>query len=188
MKRIRHSITTKEYNQLMTYARSDPTLKEHKRLKLLRIFTLMYYTGIRINEISLLTIGKLHELIEELSGVIDTPKKEKERMLHLSEDAAKRLKQLIKDEDPHTLFVHTWNRSTTAMHKISLISMVNGYLQQVLGAGFTSHSFRQGIITDMLAANINTKIVQEFIGHADAKTTLGYGKPTKAQVRRALIR
>jgi len=188
MKRIRRSVTDKEYQKLITHTKSDPGIKEHKRLKLLRIFTLLYYTGMRINEISLIKVEKINELIDESKGIITTPKKENERELHFSADAAKQMKQLTKDAEPHENLIYSWDKKTTPMHKISLISMVNTYMKQVLGSGYTSHSFRQGIITDMFAAGLSTPIVQKFIGHADPKTTLHYAAPTSAQVHSALIR
>ena len=188
MKRIRRSVTDQEYQKLITHTKSDPGIKEHKRLKLLRIFTLLYYTGMRINEVSLIKIEKIHELIDQSKGIIDTPKKENERELHFSPAACKSIKLLIKDAAPEENFIYAWEKKTTPMHKISLIAMVNTYMKQVLGQGYTSHSFRQGIITDMFAAGLSTPMVQKFIGHSDPKTTLHYAAPTSAQVHNALIR
>ena len=188
MKRVRKSISEGEYTKLITHTLSDPTLKDHSRVKLLRVFHVLYFTGIRVNEISHITIGKLKEIIKAGEGIIYTSKKDKERVIYLSEQGAKKLSQLTKDEEDHNYLVCSWNKATTPMHPISLIKLVNDYMKKVLGAGYTSHSFRQGIVTDMFSSGAATKVVQMFIGHADAATTLRYDTPTPARIKSALVR
>ncbi|MGE4396079.1 MAG: tyrosine-type recombinase/integrase [Sulfurimonas sp.] len=189
MRRVRHSVSSAEYQKLITYTMSDITLMEHNRTKLLRIFGVLYYTGIRLNEISYITIGMLKQIITEQGGVIYTSKTDKERKLYLSENACKKLKQLIKDEtNPDAHLAPSWNKATTPMHPIALITLVNDYMKKVLGNGYTSHSFRQGIITEMLSSGVATKVAQEFIGHSSPTTTLRYDKPTEARIRNSLVR
>lgn len=55
---------------------------------------------------------------------------------------------------------------------------VNSYLKYVLGDGYTSHSFRQGLLSDLGARGINIKIMSKFIGHSDVKTTMRYVQPS----------
>lgn len=189
MKRIRHSISGDEYEKLITHVMSNVNIQEHNRTKLLRIFGVLYYTGIRLNEITHITIGKLRELVADQGGVIYTSKTDKERKLYLSETACKKLQRLIKNEtNDNAHIAASWNKVTTPMHSIALISLVNGYIKEVLGNGYTSHSFRQGIITDMLASGVATKVAQEFIGHASAATTLRYDRPTPERIRNSLVR
>lgn len=189
MKRIRNSIGEPEFKRLITHVMSDTSLKDHSRIKLLRVFNVLYYTGMRINEVNLFTVAKLRELIKTGEGVIYTPKKAKERKIFLSRDAVKNLKHLIKKEDNDKAYLtSSWNKETTPMHETSLIQMVNAYMKKVLGSGYTSHSFRQGIITDMFAAHVSTAIVQQFIGHADPSTTLRYARPTDEHIRSSLVR
>jgi len=54
--------------------------------------------------------------------------------------------------------------------------------------GYTSHSFRQGLITEMGAKQINTKIISKFIGHSDVKTTMRYIHPTDDDLKNAMVR
>ena len=61
-------------------------------------------------------------------------------------------------------------------------------MKSILGAGYTSHSFRQGLISEMGAKGINAKIISKFIGHSDVKTTMHYIKPTDDDVKGAMIR
>jgi len=79
-------------------------------------------------------------------------------------------------------------RPAKPIRLILLINLVNKYMKKVLGEGFTSHSFRQGLLTEMGSRSINPKIIQSFIGHADVKTTLRYIKPTANDVKMSLVR
>lgn len=188
MKRVRYSIGSDEYKRLITYTMGDCSLKLHSRKKLLKIFGVLYYTGIRLNEIAYITVAKLREIIKNEGGIIYTSKKDKQRQLYFSEEACKSIKKLIKDDAGENYIATSWNKTTTPMHHISLIQMVNKYMLKVLGAGYTSHSFRQGIITEMFRAKVSTAEVQKFIGHSDPATTLRYAKPTDADVKNSLVR
>ena len=61
-------------------------------------------------------------------------------------------------------------------------------MKDALGDGFTSHSFRQGLISEMASKSVNVKIISQFIGHSDVKTTLHYVKPTDNDIENALVR
>jgi len=61
-------------------------------------------------------------------------------------------------------------------------------MKDVLGSGYTSHSFRQGLITEMGSKSINTKIISKFIGHSDVKTTMRYINPTDDDIVNAMVR
>ncbi len=61
-------------------------------------------------------------------------------------------------------------------------------IQSVLGTRYTSHSFRQGLITELGAKGVNPKIIKEFMGHKDIKTTMRYIKPSEDDIRSALLR
>ena len=68
------------------------------------------------------------------------------------------------------------------------IKQVNAIMKSILGEGYTSHSFRQGLITEMGSKGVNVKIISKFIGHSDVKTTMRYIKPTDDDVRGAMVR
>jgi len=79
-------------------------------------------------------------------------------------------------------------REILSLHPLTFIAQVNTVMKSILGAGYTSHSFRQGLITEMGAKGINVKIISQFIGHSDVKTTMRYIKPTDDDVRGAMVR
>ena len=188
-KRIKKSITEKEYKLLVSHTKGDDSLKEFNRKRLLRIFCLLFYSGSRINELSQIKYKHIYEIIETGETVIIAYKTKSERILYFSEKAIKALKKYFDpDEDNNHYVIASWNDPKTRLHEISLINLVNKYMKKVLGGGYTSHSFRQGLLTEMGARSINPKIIQSFIGHSDVKTTLRYIKPTARDVKMALVR
>ncbi len=188
-KRIKKSITEKEYKLLVNHTKGDDSLKGFNQNRLLQIFCLLYFSGARINELSQIKYKHIYEIIETGETVIITYKTKNERILYFSNKAIKEIKKYFSiDEDKNNYIIASWNDPKTRLHEISLINLVNKYMKKVLGEGFTSHSFRQGLLTEMGSKSINPKIIQSFIGHSDVKTTLRYIKPTVDDVKMALVR
>ena len=188
-KRIKKSITEKEYKLLIRHTKGDESLKEFNRKRLLQIFCLLYYSGARINELSQIKYKHIYEIIETGETIIITYKTKNERILYFSNQAIKEIKKYFDlNQNADHYIIASWNDPKTRLHEISLINLVNTYMKKVLGEGFTSHSFRQGLLTEMGAKSINPKIIQSFIGHSDVKTTLRYIKPTADDVKMALVR
>ena len=76
----------------------------------------------------------------------------------------------------------------TSINNIVFIQQVNTIIKEILGTGFSSHSFRQGLITEMGSKSINIKIISQFVGHKNVSTRMGYIKPTDEQIFKNLIR
>ena len=188
-RKIKKSITEKEYKLLMNHTKGDESLKGFNQKRFLMIFCLLYYSGARINELSQIRYKHIKEIIQNSETVIVTYKTKNERILYFSEQAIKEVKKYFDlPEDENNYVIASWNNPKNRMHEISLINLVNKYMKKVLGEGFTSHSFRQGLLTEMGSRSINPKIIQSFIGHSDVKTTLRYIKPTAADVKMSLVR
>lgn len=189
MKRIKKSITETEYKKLIAHTKGDDQLKPFTRTRFLQIFSLLFFSGMRINETSQLTKKHIKEIFDKGETVIVSHKTKSERILFFSDDAVKELKKYFTlDGSDEDYVISSWNNPRTKLHEISLVNLVNKYMKKVLGEGFTSHSFRQGLLTEMGARSVNPKIMQAFIGHSDVKTTLRYVKPTEREVKNALIR
>ncbi|OYZ24892.1 MAG: hypothetical protein B7Y23_07770 [Sulfurovum sp. 16-42-52] len=189
-RKIKKSITEKEYKFLMSHARGDDSLKTFNRDRFLMIFSFLFFSGIRINEISQIKYKHIKEIFENGETVIVAHKTKNERVLFFSENAIKEIRKYFDPakNDEEDFVICSWGNPKTKLHDISLINLVNKYMNKVLGEGFTSHSFRQGILTEMGSRSINPKIMQSFIGHSDVKTTLRYVKPTAADVKMSLVR
>lgn len=193
VKRIKESVTQAEYKKLMSAVRGDESLRPNTKSNLLRAFSILYFTGLRLNEIQEMRLSHIKELIEEGSSKILLPKTRSERKLFAGDEFKKQLKKLFiitAGTDLHIKVISKGSSKTRreGIHPLTFIAQVNDVMNSRLGNGYTSHSFRQGLISEMGAKGINTKIISKFIGHADVKTTMGYIKPTDDDIKGAMIR
>lgn len=188
---IKESITEVEYKRLMTFLRGDESIKENTKINLMRTFTLLFYTGARLNELLQLRNSDINEILSQNELIIKTHKTKNERKIYFSEQAIKEIKKVflqINEEKPDCKIIRSKGNLFQSPHNITYIQQVNKYMKNILGDRYTSHSFRQGLITEMATKGINTKIIKEYIGHSDIKTTLRYVKPSKVDIKAALVR
>ena len=191
-KRIKESIGEAEYKRLMNFTKGDEDVKKFTRERFLKIYTLLYYTGMRLNEVSQLRVSDLKSIIKEKEVKIVTHKQKMERKLFFSDDAIKSIKKVFGDDlmlKDDACLIRKQNNPYVTLSPANLIETVNKHIQRALGGkSFTSHSFRQGLITDYASKGVNIRIIQEFIGHCDTKTTMRYIRPTETDIRKSLIR
>jgi len=181
MKKIKENIKKEQYTYLMTTLKMDKSITLHRKQKLQIIYSLLYNCGMRVNETTQFTKSMLKKLIDEKFIFIETSKTNTERKLYITESGSKELKSIyddltMNDED----MIITNIRSKQSLSVNSVIRDTNSYLKYVLGddTRITSHSFRQTLITDLSSSGVNTKVIKEFIGHSDIKTTMRYIKPS----------
>jgi len=193
IKRIKENITEVEYKKLMASVRGDESIKESSRSNLLRAFTILYFTGLRLNEVQELRLANIQELIESGSTKLILSKTSSERKLFAGEEFKKQLKKLFDlgreiDPEERVIIKGSCKNKRTGINPVVFIAQVNQVMKSVLGEGYTSHSFRQGLITEMGSRSINTKIISKFIGHSDVKTTMRYINPTDEDLQKAMVR
>lgn len=192
IKRIKENITEAEYKKLMTFVRGNETFRENTKLNLLRTFTILYFTGLRLNEVQELKIIDIKNLLQNESIKINISKTSTERKLYLSNAFQKELIKIfdLKNEnDDHKIITKGANKNKiTSINNIVFIQQVNKIIKEILGEGFSSHSFRQGLITEMGSKSVNIKIISQFVGHKNVSTTMEYIKPTDEQIFKNLIR
>ena len=193
LKRIKESINEVEYKKLINAVRGDESLRPNTQQNLLRAFTILYFTGLRLNELQEMTLVHIKELLEDGETKLLLPKTKSERKLFAGDEFKKQLKKLFVFETDTDLQIKVIAKGSnhskrTGIHPLTFIAQVNDVMKSILGAGYTSHSFRQGLISEMASKGINTKIISKFIGHSDVKTTMGYIKPTDDDVKGAMIR
>ena len=191
-KKIKENITEVEYKKLMSFTRGNETLRDNTKLNLLRTFTILFFTGLRLNEVQELKIINIKNLIENKNVKIDISKTSTQRKLYLTNSFQKELIKLFdfKNEldDNKIISKGSDKNKRTSINKIVFIQQVNKTIKEILGEGFSSHSFRQGLITEMGSKSINIKIISQFVGHKNVSTTMGYMKPTDEQILNNLIR
>ena len=176
----------------MSFTRGNETLRNNTKLNLLRTFTILFFTGLRLNEVRELKIINIKNLIENKNVKIDISKTSTQRKLYLTNSFQKELLKLFdfKNEldDNKIISKGSDKNKRTSINKIVFIQQVNKTIKEILGEGFSSHSFRQGLITEMGSKSINIKIISQFVGHKNVSTTMGYMKPTDEQIFKNLIR
>lgn len=191
IRRIKENIAYKEYKKLMDSVRGSETLRSNTKKNYLRTFCILYYTGLRLNEVQEIRVHNILELLEEETTKIIIPKTNSERKLHLTKAFKKELLKLFDlKEDPFNKIITKGSvkNNRTGINNIVYISKINAYIKEILGKGYTSHSFRQGLITEMGSKGINIKMISSYIGHVDVKTTMRYIKPTDEDIKSILIR
>ena len=192
IKKIKENITEIEYKKLMSFTRGNEALRENTKLNLLRTFTILFFTGLRLNEVQELKIINIKNLLQNGNVKIDISKTSTQRKLYLTNSFQKELLKLFdfKNEldDNKIISKGSDKNRKTSINKIVFIQQVNKTIKEILGEGFSSHSFRQGLITEMGSKSINIKIISQFVGHKNISTTMGYIKPTDEQIRDALVR
>jgi integrase len=191
-KKIKENITEVEYKKLMSFVRGNETLRPNTKLNLLRTFTILFFTGLRLNEVQELKIIDIKNLLQNGNVKIDISKTSTQRKLYLTNSFQKELLKLFdfKNELDENKVISKGSdkNKKTSINKIVFIQQVNKTIKEILGEGFSSHSFRQGLITEMGSKSINIKIISQFVGHKNISTTMGYIKPTDEQIRDALVR
>jgi integrase len=192
IKKIKENITEVEYKKLMTFVRGNEAFRENTKLNLLRTFTILFFTGLRLNEVQELKIKDIKNLLQDGNVKIDISKTSTQRKLYLSNSFQKELVKLFdlkNEDDENKIITKGANKNkTTSINNIVFIQQVNKVIKDILGEGFSSHSFRQGLITEMGSKSINIKIISQFVGHKNISTTMGYIKPTDEQIFNNLIR
>jgi len=192
VKRIKENIKETEYKKLIIFLNGDDSVRETTRLNLQRTFTLLYYTGMRLNELQDLRISHIKELIENEIVKVFLKKTNSERKLFLTDSFKKDLLKCfdleIEEDDNRVIFKGSNKNRKTGIHHITYLQQVNKYMKYVLGDGYTSHSFRQGILSEFGARGINIKIMSKFIGHSDVKTTMRYVTPSDEDIMGNLVR
>lgn len=193
IKRIKESITETEYKKLMNAVRGDESLRQTSKTNLLRAFMLLYFTGLRLNEVQNLTLSNIKELLDLGQTKLILSKTSSERKLYVGEAFQKQLRRLfefdrVMDLDSRVIAKGSNKSKKEGISHDVFIKQVNAVMKSILGEGYTSHSFRQGLITEMGSKGVNVKIISQFIGHSDVKTTMRYIKPTDDDVRGAMVR
>jgi integrase len=190
VKRIKESITEIEFKKLMSYIRGDESIRKNTRINFLRTFIFLYFSGLRLNEVQELKIKDVKNLLDEGMIKVYVSKTSSERKIYLSQAFKKEIEKVFDftNEDDENRVIHKSTNKKDKINNIVFIQQVNSKMKEILGPGFTSHSFRQGLITEMGSKSINVKIISNFIGHKNVSTTLGYIRPTDEQIRDALVR
>lgn len=154
----------------------QPSSKDLKGQRDKAMLELLYATGIRVTELVSLTMSD----VNVHSGHIKVKKKNKERVIPISNTALRYLKEyienvrplLIKTEEEQSLFI---NANGQKMTRQGFWKILKQYKDEAkIEKELTPHTIRHSFAVHMLQNGAELKSVQELLGHTDVASTMMY--------------
>ncbi len=183
-KKDRQPIFELEFNKIIERTKRSKTLRKSTKLKLLRAYTLLFYSGCRISEITTFTIDDLTKLVKDQMFVLKKTKINATQLLQFNKVCCDKISQMDISDCKSALFYK--NGRSEPMNAAGLTKLINEHLKQQLNVLYTTHSFRAGFITKIAEITGNIAVAQKLARHRDRKTTLRYLTATPTQVDAAL--
>ena len=155
----------------------EPDIEDPLELRDKAMLELLYATGLRVSELTTLTISQ----VNQRQGVVRTfGKGSKERLVPVGETALDWLQRYLKESRPSllppgasdTLFPSRRGRVMTRQtfwHRISLYARRAGIKDAV-----SPHLLRHAFATHLLNHGADLRVVQLLLGHSDLSTTQIY--------------
>jgi integrase len=146
---------------------------------------LLYATGCRNSEILHFTTDNLKELCSTREFSLDNNNKTKTtRLLHFSNSIISKLQDIQIDTTRKYLF---YKNGTDRPISISGFNkLLNDTIKKTLGPLYSTHSFRKGLVTDIINTTGNIKLAQKIAGHSSSNTTAIYIQADDNDVRNSL--
>jgi site-specific recombinase XerD len=156
-----------------------------KKSRDMAMFKVMLRCGLRVEEVSKLTIKAID--LKQKRLLVIRGKGKKDRMTYISEDAQNALSRYLKQ------------RSSSRVEKVFLVEKgtykgkpisVRGiqkrmeYYARKAGVKASCHRMRHTMATQMLNADADIVTIQELLGHTKISTTERYSKVSNVKVRR----
>lgn len=154
-----------------------PDASEEFYLRDQALLELLYATGMRVSEVSGLTLGRLNLDIGYLRCV---GKGNKERIIPVGQSALGALHRYLRSLRPTLVRKHSGafvflSRTGRKLDRTSIWRLVHKHARTAGIAGELSpHTLRHCFATHMLSGGADLRIVQELLGHADVATTQIY--------------
>jgi integrase len=178
---LRDPITQETFQVLMINAGSlAKNQKDIRRAQLRITYTVLYYVGLRLNELQPLELQTLQNAIKEKELKITLFKTNRCHNFILSEQAIRALEAL--EEEFFILtkvyqFKYLFGKRTP-IHRKSLLRLVNQDLANTcerykISGNIKSHSFRISLIARLLKVTY-VQQVAEIMGHQDIRSTMKY--------------
>ena len=190
IKKIRDTITAKEFNHLINYLQSDTTIRASRKERLNKIFNLLHLFGLRVNETTQLTNNMLIELLEQSQLKIVAHKQKKEKVIYLTKKGKKAIQSIFTELEPNNDYIFTSERGNKnqPLQPNSVIRDLNSYLSVVFpNKAISSHSFRKSLCSSLLNDyNIAPTTVQQIMGHSSIQSTFIYSSVSDQNIMNSL--
>lgn len=167
----------------------QPNLSTRTGIRDRTVLEIFYSTGIRLEEMTKLTIYDI-----DLKGGllrVNKGKFAKDRVIPLGKHAVRFLKEYITKIRPHhtkknrsirTLFV---NQSGGALGKQVIGIKIRGYARSAkIQKHVTAHTFRHTFATELVKNGADIRAVQKMLGHSDLSVTHIYVKVAGAEIQK----
>jgi len=188
--KIKENISEQQYKLLLSSLRGNQRIRKTRKNRLLKLFVILYNLGIRVNETAQFTNNMMNELLDNGKLIIESHKQGSEKVVYVTEKAKREIKKIFGDipNDNKKVFVSERGSKSTPLEPTAMIRDVNNYLKSVFGSDtrITSHSFRQTLISNLAINGVNTKVIQNLVGHKSINTTYKYIKSSEADIMAAL--
>jgi integrase len=154
------------------------------------VITILMFTGLRISETRLITIGDIRKAINLFSFVVFEPKKRSYRKVEINKTASIAFKivfeKYLDEISDNNLVIRRYKRIQTPYSKNYLQNMVNEYIHSVLGEEYTSHSFRRLVLTEIIKTH-GVEYAKAVANHSKIETTFIYkNRPEEGSMGEAL--
>lgn len=181
-RQLPHALSFEDVDALLAHPDASRPLGQRDRA----IFELMYATGLRVSELTELTLRQVHM---DAGYVILRGKGDKERVVPMGEYAAEALKAYFVDARPvlgkKSKSGHVFLNSRG--EKLSRQGIWKIIKQHALLAGIsqnlTPHMLRHSFATHLIENGADLRSVQTLLGHVDISTTQIYTHVARARLK-----
>lgn len=150
------------------------------------ILELLYASGIRVSELTGLTLNRVNR---QMGFLVTVGKGRKERIVPVGQSALQWLGRYIEQARPvflrkKTSSVLFLNRSGEAFSRQGLWKLIKKYARMAgLERKVHPHTFRHSFATHLLEGGADLRSVQVMLGHADISTTQIYTHVTRERLK-----
>lgn len=163
-KKIPNFLTAEEVKQMLN------AYNEEKELKYRTIISVLYFCGLRVSELCNLRVEDVSFYPPYIKVIMG--KGNKDRLVPISESIVPLLEKYVDRYKPRIYFIENKGKP---VHPSTVFRIVKRAAKR---AGITKHihphTLRHSFATHLIMNNVNVKIVQELLGHANLSTTSIY--------------
>ena len=179
----REALSQELFNKILLS--SKPKHFNHLNFSRFRIgLTILYFSGLRVNEIRLLTLSEINQLKETRQCDFYQSKVNKNRNVMLSSKCLSAFTLIGKDID----LVYSKSPILYESSPSKWIALMNKHLvyySSEFGTKLRSHSCRINFVTSLIAIETPLNIVKDMVGHTDLRSTLRYNRFLLLDAKRA---
>lgn len=201
-KKPKQSIKKKEYLALLValdkkrlyLSTADSKLVKFQLMKLdniTRAFVVLYHTGIRMSELQNIKVSDIVEAIKKEEMFVYQSKTKSIREVSISPIGGQEFRDVFNEQlnEPYqdTYILRRWGKPREKLSIGYIERILNHFLRNTLGERYSTHSFRRGLINDMINLGCSTVEVQKMIGHKHISTTSIYADELIEERKKQII-